>query len=117
MRRQQKTDLDAVERYAETVVRVLAEEFPDHLRTQGARDIVEDAVRRHALNPSESLEVILNPVTATWRLKPDREHPGRVRLAYYPLDPELRSEREPSRQRHARRNQVGGMTAYRRIPR
>jgi hypothetical protein len=96
MTRQKATRADAAARYANAVVRVLAEEFPRDLRDPVAREITMEAVVRHAVNPTDMLEVIIDPVSATWRLKPDRDNPARVRLAFCPVNPE---RREDERQR------------------
>jgi hypothetical protein len=83
-------------RYANTVVRVLAEEFPADLSNQYVREIITDAVFRHMLNPNDATEIIVDdPSSASWRLKPDRQNPDRVRIAHMPANPEhINSERE-----------------------
>jgi hypothetical protein len=43
------------------------------------------------------LEVIIDPVSATWRLKPDRDNPARVRLAFCPVNPERREDERERR--------------------
>ena len=79
--------------YATGVMRVLSEDFPG-LADETTRSIVEEAVERHALNPKDTLEVIVdNPTLANWRLKADRNDPCRVRLSCYRFN-ETDSDRE-----------------------
>ena len=68
--------------YAAAVVNLLRPCFP------GLPDTAESAVRRMAAAPDDMPEYIVDdPVSARWRLKPDRQRPGRVRLAYFPVTP------------------------------
>ena len=68
--------------YAAAVVELLRPSFP------GLPDTAESAVRRMAAAPDDMPEYIVDdPVSARWRLKPDRQRPGRVRLAYFPVTP------------------------------
>jgi hypothetical protein len=77
---------------------VLAEEFPTEMRSTVVRGIITDAVRRHAETPTDMTEIIVDdPVSANWRLKPDREHPARVRLAFCPVNPERREDERERR--------------------
>jgi hypothetical protein len=95
MRNQPTMSAPSALRYADAVVRVLAEEFPSALRNTATQAIIAGAITRHAQDPSDTLEVIVNPETATWRLTANREHPHRVRLAHCPVNPEwFDNERE-----------------------
>lgn len=81
--------------YSLAVVKALAQEFPD-LTDATTAEIVSEAVRRYHLDPNTGLEVIVDsPYSANWRLRPDREHPGRVRLACYRFN---RSQQDDERE-------------------
>jgi hypothetical protein len=69
--------------YAESVVGVLREHFPD-LADPTAAEIIARAVRRQANDPHDAFEVIVdNPRSANWRLRAWREDRRRVHLACY----------------------------------
>ena len=73
------------ESYAESVVRVLREHLPDF--DPEAAGITADSVEHQAAHPQDRYEFIVDdPRRACWRLRTSR-NPGRVRLAYYPVNP------------------------------
>lgn len=83
-------------RYAEAVVRILTEDFPGLRADETTRTFIGCAVERHALNPTDVLEVIVDSAyLANWRLKADRNDSRRVRLACFRLNPtDADNERE-----------------------
>lgn len=70
--------------YSAAVVDVLTPEFPEQATPEIAI-IVRDAVARHATDPTSSFEVILDSVSANWRLRADHTAPARVRIACFRL--------------------------------
>jgi len=67
--------------YAAAVVDALRPHFPD-LEDPGIAEVIAEAIRQHAVIPSPAFECLLDTF-GYWRLRPHREIPGRVRLAYY----------------------------------
>lgn len=64
---------------------MLREHLPDF--DPGAADITADSVEHQAAHPQDRYEFIVDdPRRACWRLRASRNH-GRVRLAYYPVNP------------------------------
>lgn len=89
--------------YSLAVVDVLSREFAD-LTDETTAEIVSEAVRRYHLDPNTGLEVIVDsPYSANWRLRPDREHPGRVRLACYRFNRSPQDEEREDRLNEALR--------------
>ena len=77
------SEMSAKTSYAESVVGVLREHFPD-LTSPITAEIVRRAVDRNASDPHASFEVIVdNPSSANWRLKGLSKDPRRVHLACY----------------------------------
>lgn len=68
--------------YSAAVVDLLTPEFPELAAPETAA-IVREAVARHATDPASSFEVILDSVSANWRLRADHTAPARVRLACF----------------------------------
>ncbi|GLX06819.1 hypothetical protein Misp03_37460 [Microbispora sp. NBRC 16548] len=86
--------------YVAAVMAVLEEEFPGLRADPYAAETVSDAIRKHALKPGDWLEVIVDaPAVANWRVKADRDHPGRVRLACYRLPDLITADDEAREQR------------------
>ncbi|MGI5292755.1 hypothetical protein ACQEVF_56920 [Nonomuraea polychroma] len=80
MRNDRAASADA---YAESVVTALTPHFSD-LEDAVTADVVRDAVRKHALNHGDHVEVIIDSAyVANWRLKAASNQPGRVRVACY----------------------------------
>lgn len=72
------------ENYADAVLGVLAQEFPQMNNASPDRDVVHRAISRHATTPTRELEVIVDsPGVANWRLRTHPQHADRVRLACY----------------------------------
>lgn len=73
--------------YPAAVVDTLAGEFSD-LTNPTTAALVREAIARHTDQPHAAFECIIDdPVLANWRLRPHRDTPSRVRVAYYRLNP------------------------------
>ena len=70
---------EAASQYAHDVINALAADFTG-LRNAVDAEVVREAVEDHA-REGRLIEVIVDsPYFANWRLVPDPEHPGRVRI-------------------------------------
>ena len=75
------------ETYAASVVQVLREHFPD-LADPVVATFVTDLIERHARNPQDPFEVIVDdPISAKWRLHADNRDRCRVLLYIHRASP------------------------------
>ncbi|MGP4027338.1 hypothetical protein [Actinomadura sp. 3N407] len=74
--------------YADTVVEILSGEFADLAADPAVARVLHRKIAEYVAGPAAGFEWIVDwPSVANWRLKPDQERPGRLRLACYKQTP------------------------------